>query len=59
MTKKTLKQKPHVVLARTYRLREKLVLFVQKQAYECGLSQTKYIEQLITGAMAKIEKDKK
>jgi hypothetical protein len=50
--KKVLKRKPQPVLARTYRLREKLINFVMKEAYDQGLSQTKYIEQLIVGAMA-------
>jgi len=49
--KKVLKRKPQPVLARTYRLREKLINFVMKEAYDQGLSQTKYIEQLIVGAM--------
>lgn len=53
------KRKPQVVVARTYRLREKLVKFVQKESYEEGLSQTKYIERLIMGAMKEKEYAKK
>jgi hypothetical protein len=49
--KKAPKRKPQPVLARTYRLREKLINFVVKEAYDQGLSQTKYIEQLIVSAM--------
>jgi hypothetical protein len=59
MSKIITRKKPQTVLARTYRLREKLVHFVQKQSYESGISQTKYIESLITGAMSQYEKEKK